>query len=253
MVMAATNIRKCLLLSFELLIQGLAFRRDARMVGQSGDEASELRSLRSSLSQRSVWIMSLFYFFYQCVEGQFQWLMQCGYCTNLSAACYTDWIVTFTARHSSVAPATAAIASSVFWIGMAVGRYSLGFLTEYLGVPLAVVLYCISTMILQLWLIFVSKIGTTLVLIGGCGFFLAPLFPSGIVLLAPYFDIQQRGVIIAFLIAMGQVGAAVAPLAVGILATKLGIQYLIQVTLGFSSLMLAAWLAVMQNTGDACS
>lgn len=71
MVMAATNIRKCLLLSFELLIQELAFRRDARMVGQSGDEASELRSLRSSLSQRSVWIMSLFYFFYQCVEGQF--------------------------------------------------------------------------------------------------------------------------------------------------------------------------------------
>lgn len=253
MVTPGTNFRKCLLLSFELLIQGLAFRHDVRMAGQSGDEASEVRSLRSTLSQRSVWIMSLFYFFYQCVEGQFQWLMQCGYCTNLSAACYTDWIVTFVARHSSVEPASAAIASSVFWIGMAVGRYSLGFLTEYLGVPLAVVIYCISTMILQLWLIKVSQIGTTLVLIGGCGFFLAPSFPSGIVLLAPHFDIPQRGIIIAFLIAMGQIGAAVAPLAVGVLATKLCIQYLIQVTLGFSSLMLAAWLAVIRNTGDACS
>lgn len=132
---------------------------------------------------------------------------------------------------------------------MALGRYSLGLLTDRLGVRIAVVMYCVATIVFQLCLTLVRQLGPTLALIGACGFFLAPLFPSGIVLLVSKFNSQQRGIIVAFLIAMGQIGAAVAPLAVGVLATKLGIEYLVQVTLVFSVLMLATWVASLRKVG----
>lgn len=133
---------------------------------------------------------------------------------------------------------------------MALGRYSLGLLTDRLGVRIAVVMYCVAVIIFQLCLTLVRQLGPTLALIGACGFFLAPLFPSGIVLLAPNFSSQQRGIIVAFLIAMGQIGAAVAPLAVGVLATTLGIEYLIQVTLVLSVLMLTTWFAILHKVAS---
>lgn len=54
----------------ELFAQCWAFRNDTRTQVQSEVDADEAVGLQDLLTQRSVWVMSIFYFFYQCVEGR---------------------------------------------------------------------------------------------------------------------------------------------------------------------------------------
>lgn len=61
---------KSMLAFLELLAQCWAFRNDTRAQAQSEVDADEAVGLRDLLTQRSVWVMSIFYFFYQCVEGR---------------------------------------------------------------------------------------------------------------------------------------------------------------------------------------
>lgn len=61
---------KSILAFLELLVQCWAFRNDTRAQAQSEMGANEAVGLRDLLTQRSVWVISIFYFFYQCVEGR---------------------------------------------------------------------------------------------------------------------------------------------------------------------------------------
>jgi fucose permease len=145
-------------------------------------------------------------------------------------------------RHAN--PTTAASASSIFWLGMALGRYALGAVTEAIGLHTAVSTYIAMACCAQFLLMGLHQIAGNLVVLGVCGFFLAPLFPSGIVMLANRTPIQDRTEVIAAVIAMGQVGVAIVPYAMGLLATHLGTQYLLHVTLGLSVVLLILWIAI---------
>lgn len=127
---------------------------------------------------------------------------------------------------------------------MAIGRYALGAVSERMGLRSAVALYIITAGCAQVVLLAIDQVLGTLVVLGVCGFFLAPLFPSGIVLLASQTPPQDRVGIVAAVIAMGQIGGAVVPLGMGLLATHLGIQYLLHVTLGLSVALFVLWAIV---------
>jgi fucose permease len=145
-------------------------------------------------------------------------------------------------RHAN--PTTAASASSIFWLGMALGRYALGAVTEAIGLHTAVSTYIAMACCAQVLLMGLHQISGNLVILGVCGFFLAPLFPSGIVMLSHRTPAQDRTEVIAAVIAMGQVGVAIVPYAMGLLATHLGTQYLLHVTLGLSIVLLVLWMAI---------
>lgn len=140
-------------------------------------------------------------------------------------------------------PTTSGLSTSTFWIGMTLGRWLLGLVTERFGVRISVAAYIALSLCVQLCLQLFSDIPVTLALLGASGFLLGPVYPSAIVLLVKRVPAQSRIGVVATAVAMGQVGGAIAPLGVGILATKLGIGLLMAVILGFSVLMSFAWAA----------
>jgi fucose permease len=168
-------------------------------------------------------------------------------------ASFTDWIVVFLIRTHHVDEATAASAPSVFWLGMAVGRYALSVVSERIGMRMAVSGYIVAAMGAQVSLIFLSKLSGILVMLAVCGFFLAPLFPSGIVVLASQTEPPDRISIVAGAIAMGQAGGAIVPFGLGLLATHVGIEYLLHVTLGLTVVLLMLWTTISRICGEAAS
>jgi fucose permease len=127
---------------------------------------------------------------------------------------------------------------------MAIGRYALGAVTERVGLHTSVSSYIAAACCAQLGLMVLKQIPGTLAVLGVCGFFLAPLFPSGIVMLSTRAAPEDRTKIVAAVIALGQIGGAVVPYGLGLLATHLGSQYLLHVTLGLSVVLLGLWAAI---------
>ena len=55
---------------------------------------------------------------------------------------------------------------------------------------------------------------------------------------------ENRTQVVAAVIALGQIGGAVVPYGLGLLATHLGTQYLLHVTLGLSILLSVIWAMI---------
>lgn len=127
---------------------------------------------------------------------------------------------------------------------MAIGRYALGAVTERVGLRVSVSSYIIAACCAQLGLMLLKQIPGTLTLLGVCGFFLAPLFPSGIVMLSTRTPPENRTQVVAAVIALGQIGGAIVPYGLGLLATHIGTQYLLHVTLSLSIVLLGLWAAI---------
>jgi fucose permease len=127
---------------------------------------------------------------------------------------------------------------------MSIGRYTLGAATEAIGLRTAASAYIVLMCCAQFLFMEIDHLIGSLVLLGVCGFFLAPLFPSGIVILSMRTPPNERTRIVAAVIAMGQVGGAIVPYGLGLLATYLGTQYFLRVTLGLSVVLLALWIAM---------
>ena len=125
---------------------------------------------------------------------------------------------------------------------MAAGRYALGPVSECFGVGAAVTVCIFLGLCCQLAMNVAGNVTAILLLLAANGFFMGPLFPSGIVLLVSGNQSGTSMELVAIAIAMGQVGAALAPLAVGFMATHLGIQYLFAVVCGLSAAMLLLWI-----------
>lgn len=139
-------------------------------------------------------------------------------------------------------PSVAGYASSVFWVGMAIGRYTLGLVSEKLGVMIAITAYILIAFTFQVLFGFLQHTVPLLVVLGLNGLMIGPLFPSGIIVLVSRLPQNIRLKAVAFAIGLGQIGGAVAPLGVGFMAAHLGIEHLVEVVCGLSILMLVVWI-----------
>jgi fucose permease len=142
--------------------------------------------------------------------------------------------------------ATAGLAPSVFWTGMAIGRIALGPVTEHFDLNVSISSYILLSICTQALFRFIRSTPIFLALLGANGFFLAPPFPSGIVLLAKKLPGQVHVGAVAAGAATGQLGAGLAPLLVGFMADHLGINRLLDVMLGLSVVMLVVWTAYVR-------
>lgn len=131
---------------------------------------------------------------------------------------------------------------------MAVGRFTLGFVTERFGLRIPVTTYIVILACLQVLFRRITSLPFLLVLLGFIGCLCGPLFPSGIQLLATKLPIQAHVAAVATAVAIGQIGGALAPLGVGLIADRFGIGHLLDVVLGLSGVMLFIWLVFSKNT-----
>ena len=102
-----------------------------------------------------------------------------------------------------------------FWVGMVVGRIVLGFVTERCGERWSVVVYPAFAIALEVVFRMVTSIALSLVTMTFLGFFLGPLFPSGLVIVGKLLPKHLHVSAIAIAAAVGQIGRAFSPFAVG--------------------------------------
>ncbi|KAI0126826.1 MFS transporter-like protein [Xylariales sp. AK1849] len=201
----------------ELLVSVFAFRfQDAKRYraekhDREGREAGQPRW--AVFKHGATWVCAAYFLAYVGIE-----------------ASITGWIVTYMIRARHTSSYLASICSSLFNIGMAIGRLSLGILTDRLGVRLAVMIYLSTAALLQILFAITEIPAISAVIITIIGFLLGPLFPSGIVMITRLLPSNLHVGAVSFVASIGQVGGALLPFALGAIADRLGIgafQYII--------------------------
>jgi MFS family permease len=157
-------------------------------------------------------------------------------------ASITGWIVVFMIRNRHATPYLASICSSLFNIGMAVGRLSLGALTDKLGVRSAVILYLTLAAVLQALFATIQIQAAAGVLITMIGFFLGPMFPSGVVMIARLLPKNLHVRAVSFVASIGQLGGSLVPFALGAIADKFGVGAFQYIILGQLIVTLLVWM-----------
>lgn len=205
---------------------GLAFRHDHAAVNMGALSTDSVASIKHPLHTKAVWICGIFFLLYVGIESSF-----------------TDWAIEFMKRVRHLDPNIASLSSTIFWIGMTLGRLSLGPVTERYGLERCMIAYITISTTLQTLFKFTSNAIVSLVFLGANGICLGPIFPSGIILVARKVSPQSNVSAIATVNGMGQIGGALAPLAIGLLADRFGIGRMLDVVLGLSLVLLGIWLA----------
>lgn len=128
------------------------------------------------------------------------------------------WLVTFMLRVRNAEAFLAGLTVTFFWLGITVGRVVLGFVTGRIGEKLAIAIYLLLSMALELLFWLVPSYISSAVFSSFLGFFLGPLFPAAIVVATKLLPRKLHVSAIGFAAAFGGGGAAVLPFAVGSIA-----------------------------------
>jgi fucose permease len=165
-----------------------------------------------------------------------------GVITDSVTASLSAWLVTFMNRSRDSSTYVAALTSSMFWGGMAIGRFTLGPLARATGLRLVVIIYIFLSLVSQVLFRFHFQIGLSLTLAAGIGFSFGPMFPAGVVMLTSQLpkSLQVRGCSVAA--SVGQLGGAGAPFLLGLVAQSWGIERLLDLVLVMTALLLLIWL-----------
>lgn len=145
-------------------------------------------------------------------------------------------------RHAQ--PFPSGMTATGFWLGITVGRVTLGFITPRIGEGLAVSIYLIIAMSLELIFWLVPQFIVSAVAISLIGFFIGPMFPAGIVAATKLLPRELHVAAIGFAAAVGGGGAALLPFAVGAVAQARGVQTLQPIVLALLAVLLAIWLSL---------
>lgn len=154
----------------------------------------------------------------------------------------SGWVVTFMLRARHASTYVASLSSSGFWIGMAVGRLLLGIVTDKVGVRVAATVYVVIAIAAQAVVAAVDLAVVSIVAVIVVGFFLGPLFPSGIVVLARLLPKDLHVGAVSFVASVGQLGAAFGPFAMGAMVQLLGIRTFQFFILALLVVALLIWL-----------
>jgi len=159
----------------------------------------------------------------------------------------SGWIVSFMIRHGGATPNLASMASSGFWGGMAVGRFVLGVVTDKLSVGRANIIYFLIAIAFQVVFAFFAEPIASIVFMTLIGFFMGPMFPSGVVILTRLLPAELHVAAVSFVASAGQVGAALLPFCIGAFIQRLGIDVFRFAVVILSILALLAWVPVSQQ------
>lgn len=154
------------------------------------------------------------------------------------------WIVTFMLDVRHAAPFDAGLTVTFFWLGLAVGRVTMGFVTGKIGEKRAIAAYLVFAIALQVLYWLVPSFAASAVFVSFEGFFLGPLFPGAIVAATKLLPVNYHVSAIGFAAAFGGGGAAVVPFVVGAVASSRGVWVLQPIILAVLAFLLLVWLAL---------
>lgn len=153
------------------------------------------------------------------------------------------WVVTFmlNVRHASAY--ASGISGTGFWAGMALGRATLGFVTERYGERLCITIYLAICIALELLFWLVPEFIVSAVAVAFLGFFLGPLFPGAVMITAKLLPKRIHVSAIGFAMSMGGTGSAVFPFIIGAVASKKGVTVLQPIILALIVVISVVWLS----------
>lgn len=191
--------------------------RPGEVHGTSGVRAAERP--RGVLEHTVTWICAVYFLVYVGTE-----------------VAISGWIFSFMLHARHATSHLALLTYSGFWIGMAAGRIVLGPVTDKLGVRRTAPLYLLVAVVSQCVFAAVDRLVVSITAVILLGFFLGPLFPSGIVMITGLLPKKLHVSAVSFVIFVGQLGAAFAAV---LLVFTVRIQYA-----GVSQVIALALLAV---------
>ncbi len=193
----------------------------------SSANSDETGKLMLALKQKVTWICAVFLLAYVGTE------------VSLGG-----WIVTFMIRVRHSQPFASGMTATGFWLGLTIGRVTLGFITPKIGERLAVSIYIICSLGLELLFWLVPQFIVSAVAISLVGFFIGPLFPSTVIMATKLLPQDLHVAALGFAAAIGGGGAALLPFAVGAIANARGVQTLQPIILALLVLLLGIWLSL---------
>ncbi|KAF2865915.1 MFS transporter-like protein [Massariosphaeria phaeospora] len=215
----------------ELLVLACAFRHDNASKYRNDKPSIEMISSevnsKAILRYRATWMSAAYFLAYVGTE------------TAISG-----WIVSFMVQSRHATLYIASLTSSCFWAGMAVGRLTLGAMTDKIGVGSATTIYILSSIALELLFVAVREPVVSTIIISLLGFSMGPLFPSGIVVLTQLLPKDMHVAAVSFVASVGQVGGAILPFAIGAIVDGVGIRVFQYAIVLFSVVVLVLWIFV---------
>ncbi|TPX17269.1 uncharacterized protein E0L32_012259 [Thyridium curvatum] len=190
-----------------------------------GESASKLIGL--TFRSRSVWILSLFYFFYL------------GAVITASG-----WVVEYlvTVRHGDLSKMGYVPAG--FNGGSLLGRLLLVEPIHRWGTRRVVLLFCVLAIGLQLLFWLVPNIIAASVAISLFGFFTGPFFPVGMSVAQKLFSPNFRPTAMGFLFVIAQLGGSLFPIITGVIAGSSSVSVMQPILVGLMVATTVSWLLV---------
>jgi fucose permease len=155
----------------------------------------------------------------------------------------SGWIVSFMLRNRHSTDYVAGLSSSGYWIGMAIGRLTLGYATDRMGVRRATGLYFLIAIGIDVLFAVLSSSAASVALMTILGFIMGPMFPSGVVVLTRLLPAELHVAAVSFVASLGQIGAALSPFAIGAVIEGLGIGVFRFAILAETIVALLVWVA----------
>jgi fucose permease len=149
--------------------------------------------------------------------------------------------VTFMLRVRNGENFASGITVTGFWLGLTVGRVILGFVTGQIGEKLAIVIYLLMSMALELLFWLIPSFISSAIFAALLGFFLSNLFPAAIVVTTKLLPKHLHLSSVGFAAAFGGGGAALFPFAVGAIAQAKGVEVLQPIALALIIAILVVW------------
>ncbi|KAL2820087.1 major facilitator superfamily domain-containing protein [Aspergillus granulosus] len=215
--------------ALELISSGLLFwpenaarfRANNPKLPGAGKDSRTTEALKS----RVTWILAFFLFAYMGVE------VSIG-----------GWIVEFMMQVRNGGAVESGLIPTGFWAGITAGRIVLGFVNERIGERLAVIIYLVLSIALQLVFWLVPQFVVSAVAVSLIGFFTGPLFPAAVTTAAKLLPKHLHTPSIGLISAMGGSGAAVLPFVAGAIAQPHGVSSLQPFALALFVTIIILWL-----------
>jgi fucose permease len=183
--------------------------------------------LAAALRLRVVWVAALFLLIYVGIEG------------SLSA-----WTFSFLTEERHEAEVLSGLAISGYWLGLTLGRLTLGKVGERIGNRRLIEL-CLVGVVAGVLLVWLVPVGAAMAAgLWLVGFSLGPIFPTTIAMMSGLVPARILPSAIGFMASFGSMGAALLPAAAGALAERVGLWVLMPYAIGLTVLLLGLWVAL---------
>ncbi|KAL4772356.1 MFS general substrate transporter [Aspergillus nidulans var. acristatus] len=161
------------------------------------------------------------------------------------------WVVDFMVQARNGQPFESGLIPTGFWAGVTIGRLVLGWVNDWLGERIAISIYLVISIALELIFWLVPKFVVSAIAVSLLGFFTGPLFPAAIVVAAKLLPkhLHTPGIGLASALAGG--GGAILPFVAGAISGARGVQSLQPFILALLVTLTIIWVLLPQNKHHA--